>query len=434
MIDEATEAAVFAPQNWNPENELNILAGVLAGGNPSRLPIVPADFHEPLHEHLYQIILDIQRSGAVPDYTILHAKLNPKDPRTPRIFRLTPDLLHRGLSPNLKILADELIESRRIRHIQTVLVKIHQALHDGRTADDINAAILADLKQHTPATTSQTLADIMPAVIERIEQGHLHGLSTPWPDVDGYLNGLRPGEFTIIAGRPAQGKSLAAQNLATHFTHTHDKHVYFVSMEMPAVQIGTRILSDVTSIEQDALASPKAMEIGGRWGRIQTRMDRLTDKRLHITAKPSQSMAQIAREANALHTKHGLGLVCVDYIQLMRPRDSKQIREQQVGEFARGLKILALELNVPVVGLSQFNRQAGARNSGPPVLSDLRESGSLEQDADNVIGLHLPDPEVRSMGEMHILKARQGRTGVVDVHMATEFARIATPAHGWQRR
>ena len=425
------EDVAMLPATWNPENELNILAAIVAGRNPTRLPITPADFYEPLHEHLYQLLTNIQQSGATPDAMILHAKLNPGNHIDLRAIRIIPDLVTRGSTPNLEILADELIESRRIRDIQTITVKTLQAIHDGRKADDIAAAITHDLKQHTPTANTQTLAQIMPAVIQRIQDGQLRGASTPWADVDHYTNGARPGELTIIAGRPGMGKSLSAQNWATHVTQHHKHHILFVSMEMLALQIGQRIVADVTSIEQNNLMNPKAMEQSGRWDKIQNRMNRLTDHRFHIAAGAKQTLAQISRNANALNTRHPLGLIVVDYIQLITPADTRNAnREQQVGAFSRGLKELSLELNTHVVALSQFSRQAGSRNNGPPILSDLRESGSLEQDADNVIGLHLPDPEAKSLGEMHILKARQGELGVVNVHMATEFARIGSRTRG----
>lgn len=421
----------LAPAKWNPDTERNVLAAVLHGHNPRRLDLEPTDFYEPAHEHLYHQILEAHDTGHTPDFALIQARLNPANRQDRAAFDLLPDLLLRGTTPNLTTLADALVEARRVRHIQSVVVKTMQAIQDGRTADDITAAITTDLKQHIPRSASRTLAEIMPDVIQRIEEGQMHGLSTPWPGLDKLMHGLSGGEFTIIAGRPAQGKSLAAQNLATHWTNHHDQHVMFVSLEMTDVGIGSRIVSDIASIEQDDLMSPKRMAEGGKWDRLQQRMSRLTDRRLHITSSRSQTLSQIVREANNLHQRHGLGLVVVDYLQLVTPRDQRINRDLQVGEISRGCKSLALDLNIPVVGLSQFNRE-GARDNRPPRLSDLRESGSLEQDADNVIGLHRPEPDAPSYGLMLCLKARKGRTGETEVRMATEYARIATPTHPWQ--
>ena len=422
----------LGPTNYNPDNERNILAAVLHGANPHHLPITPPDFWEPAHEYLYRRILDLAANHITPDFSVLYAKLNPNNRDDKQTLDLLPDLLSRGPSVHIKILADTLIEARRIRHLQNTAVRIQQAIHEGTTADSITEAILADLKGHDTnvAAASRTLAEIMPDVIDRIERGVLHGLSTPWPDLDSLIHGLRGGELTIIAGRPAQGKSLIGQNWVTYHTNHHDQHALFVSMEMRDIQIGTRIVADVTSIEQDDLMSPKIMNTGGRWGKVNSRMDRLTDNRIHIASKSGQTLAQIAREANRIHTRCGLGLLAVDYLQLITPRDNRSMnREQQVGEISRGLKTLALDLDIPVLALSQFNR-AGERDNSRPRLSDLRESGSLEQDADNVIGIHRPDPAVASEGELLVLKARQGRTGDVSVHMATEYARIGSRTRG----
>lgn len=427
------DTAALAAMAWSPDTEKNTLAAVLAGTNPLNLPVAAADFYQPTHEHLYQLILDIAADGKTPDPAIVYSRLNPTNRNHKGILDLLPELLSRGPSPNAAALADAVIEARRLRHLQQLTVRIHQAIHDGTDADTITAAIVADIQQHTPSDDgTRTLAQVMPEVIDRIEQGVLAGLGTPWPDLDRLIHGLRGGELVIIAGRPAQGKSLLGQNLATHWTSRHGKHVMLASMEMAATQIGTRIVADIAEVAQDHMMSPKTMQESD-WDKIRQHSTQLNDTKLHLADQTSQTLAKITRQAHALHMRHGLGLVVVDYLQIIRPRDHSMIREQQISEISRGLKVLAQELDVPVVALSQFNR-AGARDGNrKPQLTDLRESGSLEQDADVVIGIHRPEPEDVSSGQLIVLKARQGREGDCDVYMATQFARISSLSRDWDR-
>lgn len=215
--------------------------------------------------------------------------------------------------------------------------------------------------------------------------------------------------------------SLAGQNLAWHWAHRHGLPVYFASLEMTADDITTRTLAQVSQVALDALLTGKMEERD--WDRVGRTTAAMTSAPVHICTDTGQTVDTIRNGARQLQRRAGLGLVVVDYLQLVRPRDMRMTRREQVDEIARGLKLMAGELGVPVVAMTQLNRE-GARETRPPALSDLRESGEIEQAADVVILLHRPEPDQPEVGQMYVAKARNGSLGPVDVVMRTWYASI----------
>ena len=261
--------------------------------------------------------------------------------------------------------------------------------------------------------------------LERLSEskGEITGLATGWYDFDKLTTGLHPNEFIIIAARPAMGKTAFALNLATHVAMTQDKSVAVFNLEMSAEQLATRILSSVGQLEGFKLRTGNLMN--NDWKRINEAVSQLANTNLVIDDTPGITIGEIRAKCRRLaSSEKGLALVVIDYLQLISGgKNYGTNRQQEVSDISRSLKTLALELNVPIIALSQLSRSVETREDKRPIMSDLRESGSIEQDADIVAFLYRDDyynKEARtednnSISELIIGKHRNGSTATIEL-------------------
>lgn len=264
------------------------------------------------------------------------------------------------------------------------------ANHPG-TASDVLAAITAELDHHTsPARPDNTGPLGWDALIDEFESAHAPGgsrpgIPSPWWELDEVLGGLFGGRVYVVGGRPGQGKSTAALRMAMHASVESGKQSLIISREMPSVDVTGRLLAAGAQVPLQAINSrnldPEAME------RIRAYVKRVDSPPVTVDAKP-RSLAGIKTLARTHHHRHGLDVLVVDYLQLVRVDTPSRSREQEVAEVSRQLKELALELDCVVVLPAQLNRESGKRADPRPTMSDLRDSGQIEQDADAVILLH----------------------------------------------
>lgn len=262
------------------------------------------------------------------------------------------------------------------------------------------------------------ISDLAEESLARWAEPKPPAMPTGWHDLDALLDGgLQPGTLTVIAARPSVGKSLLAVQLAVTVALNAvidvASGVLFASLEMPRAELADRIMSQLTKVPLTNLTRHELTE--DDWNRVRYWSTRLRDVPLRIEDAPHMSMAKLRGHARDL-TRHkaGCGLVVADYVQLMQPADRRISREQQVSAFSRELKLLAKELHCPVVALSQLNRKVEERQTPKPVLSDLRESGAIEQDADKVF-LLWDDPQKEGERQISVAKNRQGRKGDVSL-------------------
>lgn len=261
--------------------------------------------------------------------------------------------------------------------------------------------------------------------LERLSEnkGEITGLATGWYDFDKLTTGLHPNEFIIIAARPAMGKTAFALNLATHIAMNQDKSVAVFNLEMNAEQLAMRILSSVGQLEGFKLRTGNLMN--NDWKRINEAVSQLSSTNLVIDDTPGITIGEIRAKCRRLaSSEKGLALVVIDYLQLISGgKNYGSNRQQEVSDISRSLKTLALELGVPVIALSQLSRSVEGREDKRPLMSDLRESGSIEQDADIVAFLYRDDyynKEARtedntSISELIIGKHRNGPTATVEL-------------------
>lgn len=285
------------------------------------------------------------------------------------------------------------------------------------------------------------LQDLLVDAYDRIEslhknKGSLRGLKTGFHDLDKLTAGFQPGDLIIVGARPAMGKTTFAQNLSYSVAELNKKGVLFFSLEMSQEEIVDRMISDVAGVDSWSIRTGNVSDED--FARIGDALGEMDNIPLYIDQTSGMSILDLRNKARrAIHEHDDIGLIVIDYLQLLQGTDRYAgNRVQEVTEISRGLKTLARELNVPVIALSQLNRGTtdSSRKDNRPVLSDLRESGSIEQDADLVIMLHRPDYyhvgeegyEDTNITEVILAKHRHGPTGIVELYFQKNLNRLVS--------
>jgi replicative DNA helicase len=282
------------------------------------------------------------------------------------------------------------------------------------------------------------IADLLQGTLDEIEaisghDGSLVGVPTGFADLDSLTNGLHPGQLVIVAARPAIGKSTLALDIARAASLHHGQTSVVFSLEMGRNEITMRMLSAEAKVPLHHMRSGTMTDQD--WDRIARTTGSVSAAPLFIDDSPNMTMMEIRAKCRRLKQRHDLKLIVLDYLQLMSSGKRVESRQVEVSEFSRSLKLLAKELGVPVVALSQLNRGPEQRTDKKPMLSDLRESGSLEQDADMVILLHREDAyekESPRAGEADFIvaKHRNGPTGTITVAFQGHYSRFVDMAPG----
>ncbi len=258
-------------------------------------------------------------------------------------------------------------------------------------------------------------------------KGSVTGLATGFADLDELTAGLQPSDLIIVAARPSMGKTALAVNFAEHAALKSKKAVAIFSMEMSASQLAFRLISSLGRINQQHLRTGDIQE--EEWPRVTSAITMLSDAKIFIDDTPALSPAELRARARRLKREHDLGLIVIDYLQLMQVPGNKENRATEISEISRGLKALAKELNIPVIALSQLNRSLEQRTDKRPVMADLRESGAIEQDADVILFIYRdeyynPDSNDKGQAEIIIGKQRNGPTGTVKLTFLGQYTKF----------
>ncbi|MGH8091103.1 MAG: replicative DNA helicase, partial [Rudaea sp.] len=257
------------------------------------------------------------------------------------------------------------------------------------------------------------------------------GLATGFADLDEMTAGLQPSDLIIVAARPSMGKTALAVNMAEHAALKSRKAVAIFSMEMSASQLAFRLISSLGRIDQQHLRNGDLAEED--WPRVTSAITLLSETKILIDDTPALSPAELRARARRMKRQYDLGLIVVDYLQLMAVPGNKENRATEISEITRGLKALAKELNIPVIALSQLNRSLEQRTDKRPVMADLRESGAIEQDADVILFIYRDeyyDKESADKGlaEIIIGKQRNGPVGTVKLTFLGRYTRFENTA------
>ncbi|NCF74737.1 MAG: replicative DNA helicase [Gammaproteobacteria bacterium] len=296
--------------------------------------------------------------------------------------------------------------------------------NDGRTAaevlEDAEKMVFEIADKGTRGKKGfKSLKDILPEAVDRIDtlhqsDGDITGISTGYNEFDKMTAGLQPGDLVIIAGRPSMGKTTLAVNIAENAAIGSQVPTAIFSMEMPAQQLAFRMISSLGRVDQTHLRTGNFPDED--WSRINTAVQLMSEAPIYIDDTPGLSPGEIRARSRRLQREHGLGLIVVDYLQLMQVPGNKENRATEISEISRGLKALAKELSCPVIALSQLNRSVEQRTDKRPVMSDLRESGAIEQDADLILFIYREevynqDTPRKGIADIAIAKQRNGPIG-----------------------
>lgn len=276
------------------------------------------------------------------------------------------------------------------------------------------------------------LKNILPATIDRLDvlshsDGDITGISTGFDEMDKMTAGLQRGELIIVAGRPSMGKTTLAVNIAENAAIAHKVPTAIFSMEMSAEQLTFRMIGSIGRVNQQKLRTGRLGDED--WTRINSAVSMMSSVPVFIDDSAGLSPTEVRARARRLKREHGLGMIVIDYLQLMQTSSQSENRATEISEISRSLKALAKELDVPVIALSQLNRSVEQRNDKKPVMSDLRESGAIEQDADLIVFIYReevyqPDTARKGVADIIIGKQRNGPVGEFHLTFLGEFTRF----------
>ena len=428
--------------------EMSVLGGMLLSKDAIADVIETlgtGDFYKPAHGMVFDAIIDKFGNGEPADAVTIAAALADSGdlakigggPYLHDLLNAVPTAANAGYYA--KIVKEKAILRRLIEAGTKVVQYGYGGGQGGRDIDDLVDLAQQAVYEVTDNRQSEdfaVLSDLLQPAMDEIEaigasQGLMTGIPTGFADLDRLLSGLQAGQLIIVAGRPGAGKSTAAMDFMRHASLHHRHAAALFSLEMSKLEIVMRLLSAETRVPMHVLRSGDLSD--DDWTRLAKRMGDISEAPLFVDDTASMTMMEIRAKARRLKQRHDLKLIVVDYLQLMTSPKKTESRQQEVSEISRGLKLLAKEVQCPVIAVAQLNRGPEQRTDKRPQLSDLRESGSLEQDADVVILLHREDyydKESPRAGEADFIvaKHRNGATDTITVAAQLHLSRFVDMA------
>ena len=398
------------------------------------------DFYRPAHQTIFDVVVDLYGKGEPADPITVSAELTRLGeigrvggaPYLHTLLSSVPTAANAGFYA--RIVAEQAV-LRRLVEAGTRIVQLgYGAAGSGGVDDVVDRAqqSIYDVTERRSSEDYTLLEQLMQPTMDELEAigsrgGSMSGVPTGFVDLDGLTNGLHPGQLIVIAGRPGLGKSTLGLDIARSATIKHGLPTAIFSLEMSKTEITMRLLSAEARVPLHHMRSGTMTD--DDWGRLARRMGEVAEAPLYIDDSPNLTMMEIRAKARRLRQRNDLKLIVIDYLQLMSGNKKAENRQQEVSELSRSLKLLAKELEIPVIAMSQLNRGAEQRTDKKPQISDLRESGSIEQDADMVILLHREDAyekESPRAGEADFIvaKHRNGPTATITVAFQGHYSRF----------
>ncbi len=334
----------------------------------------------------------------------------------------------------IKIIEEKSILRNLIKTANDMIAAGYEQTEDVEDIMNIAEKKIFDIMQNKNAKGYSPIKDVLVetfAELERLynQKGYITGVETGFTELDYKTSGFHNSDLIIIAARPAMGKSAFAINIATHAAVNNNVPVVIFNLEMSKEQVANRILCSEAMVDSNKIRTGKIDD--NEWIKLANSSGRLAEAPIYIDDTPGISIMEIRARCRKLKLEKNIGLVVIDYLQLVQGSGKKNSsREQEISEISRSLKILAKELNIPVIALSQLSRGAEKRDDKRPMLSDLRESGAIEQDADIVMFLYRDDyynqdSEKKNIAEVILAKHRGGSTGTVELLWLGNYTKFA---------
>lgn len=428
----------LTPPN-SPEAEQAVLGGLMLNNEAWDLVseiLIEADFYRLEHRSIFRAMGYLVKAGNPTDIITLSEQLERIGSlaQAGGLAYLSLLVEHTPSAANIHAYAAIVKAKSRVRRLLQATDKIREKAFAGGNPDDIidhAEKLIFEVAESREAGGIKPFNDVMSRTLDRIDRlfkGESFGVPTGFADLDQKILGLNPSDLIIVAGRPSMGKTSFAMNIAEFIVISVVKPVVVFSMEMPDDQLGMRLVSSVARVNQQAVRSGNLRDED--WPKITRAVSTLADAPLFIDDSPGLTPNEIRSRCRKLMREHGqLGLIVIDYLQLMQSSGNKENRNIEISDISRSLKALAKELNVPVMALSQLNRSLEQRQNKRPVMSDLRDSGAIEQDADVVFFIYRDevyneDTEAKGTAEVIIGKQRNGPIGTVHLAFLSEITKF----------
>jgi replicative DNA helicase len=399
--------------------------------------LAPEDFYREAHKNIFTAMVDLFEKNEPQDIitvtNVLKNKNKIDDVGGPAYLANLTDIV--PVAANIIYYA-QIIRSKAIlrRLIQTsteIAARCYEEQGDIDSLVDDAEQTIFEISRTKSNQDFQALSKIIPETFKRVEKlaekkELITGVPTGYDDLDRITCGMQSSDIIILAGRPSMGKTALAMNIVQNAAIFHKIPVAVFSLEMSKEQLGMRMLCSVSRVDSQDLRTGFIKDTD--WPKLARATGILSEAPIYIDDSPAISVLEMRAKSRRLKAEHNIGLVVVDYLQLMRGRSSAERREQEISEISRSLKAMAKELDLPVIALSQLNRSLESRPNKRPQLSDLRESGAIEQDADVICFLYRDeiynkseDNPKRGIAEVIIGKQRNGPTGTIELTFIDKF-------------
>lgn len=399
----------------------------------------PEDFYREDNKIIYEAILNIYNRAEPIDIITLKAELSSMNKLEAvgglEYIAVLPDKVPTTANVDryIKIVEEKSMLRNLIKTANEILNMGYEQTEDVEDVMDIAEKKIFDVMQRKSQKGYTAIKDILVESFEKLEElynqkQHITGVPTGFADLDRMTAGLHGSEFILIAARPAMGKSAFALNIGAYAATRANVPVAIFSLEMSKEQVGNRILCSEALVDSNNVRTGELND--EELNKLVETSGELSQAQIYVDDTPGISVMEIRAKCRKLKLEKNIGLVIIDYLQLVQGSGKTNSREQEIAEISRSLKILAKELDVPVIALSQLSRAVEARPDHRPMLSDLRESGSIEQDADIVMFLYRDDyynedSEKKNIAEVIIAKQRAGSTGTVELAWLGQYTKFA---------
>ncbi|MFP3391536.1 replicative DNA helicase [Brevibacillus sp. SIMBA_040] len=430
----------------NKEAEQSVLGAVFLSKEALTTAIEilrPEDFYKTAHQRIFQTMVDLYEKGEPVDLVTVTADLSDHKllEEVGGVTYITEIASSVPTAANIEYYAKIVEEKSLLRRLIHTATKI---ANDGYSREDDVTEIVADAEkyimeigQNRNSGGFQAIRDVLLETYERIEilsqrRGDITGIPTGYTDLDKMTAGFQRSDLIILAARPSVGKTAFALNVAQNVAARAGETVAIFSLEMGASQLVQRMICAEGNLDASRMRSGALEE--DDWQKLTMAIGTLAKAPIYIDDTPGVTVQDIRAKCRRLQAERGLGMILIDYLQLIHGRGKGDNRQQEVSEISRTLKGIARELNVPVIALSQLSRGVEQRQDKRPMMSDIRESGSIEQDADIVAFLYRDDyydkeTENKNVIEVIIAKQRNGPTGTVELAFLKEFNKFVSLDH-----
>ncbi len=409
--------------------------------------LIPEDFYRASHQQIFRVMLDLaDKAEPIDIVTVTTSLSNTQQLDDVGGVSYLSDLASAVPTAANMIYYCRIVEEKSIlrRLIRTATDIVTDSFSKEDEVEEVlneSEKRILEVSNRKNASSFKNIKDVLMDVYDNIDQlhknkGEVTGIASGFRDLDRITSGFQRNDLIIVAARPSVGKTAFALNIAQNVAIKTDENVAIFSLEMGADQLVSRMLCAEGNIDAQRLRTGALEEED--WGRLSMAMGSLSNAGIFIDDTPGIRVSEIRSKCRRLKQEHGLGMILIDYLQLIQGSvNSKENRQQEVSEISRSLKGLARELNVPLIALSQLSRGVESRQDKRPMMSDLRESGSIEQDADIVGFLYRDDyydqeSEKQNIIEIIIAKQRNGPVGTVDLAFVKEYNKFVDLDHRYQ--